>query len=77
MVEEILRTRVNYLQDDWEELLAVIMFVCNNQDKVALLGRTPIEIETGATPIVPIDLVSKLTLLRSPGNSASGSVQLH
>ena len=55
MVEEILRTRVNYLQDDWEELLAVIMFVCNNQDKVALLGRTPIEIETGATPIVPID----------------------
>jgi hypothetical protein len=75
VVEEILRTRVNYLQNDWEELLAVIMFVCNNQDKVALLGRTPIEIETGATPIVPIDLVSKLTLAKAVQKNRQGSAQ--
>ena len=75
VVEEILRTRVNYLQDDWEQLLSVIMFVCNNQDKVALMGRTPIEIETGATPIVPIDLASKLTLAKAVDKNRAGSTQ--
>ena len=60
--EEILRTRINYKQDDWESLLSVIMFVVNNQTKVLLHNKTPIEIEMAITPIVPADLISRATL---------------
>ena len=35
VVEEILRTCVNYSQDDWEVRLSAIMFVINNQEKNA------------------------------------------
>ena len=61
VVEEILRTRINYKQTDWEVLLSAIMFI-NNQQKCSLLNQTPIEIEMNITPIVPADLISRVTL---------------
>ena len=61
VVEEILRTRINYKQTDWEVLLSAIMFI-NNQQKCSLLNQTPIEIEMNITPIVPADLILRVTL---------------
>ena len=61
VVEEILRTCVNYNQDDWEVRLSAIMFVINNQEKCSLLNKTPIQIEMNINPIIPADLITDIT----------------
>ena len=65
VVEEILRTCVNYSQDDWEEQLSAIMFVINNQEKCSLLNKTPINIEMNINPIVPADLITDITTAKA------------
>ena len=52
------------------------MFVVNNQNKVTLLDKTPIEIEMGITPIVPADLISQVTLSKAINKNTIGTVTM-
>ena len=61
VVEEILRTRINYSQDDWEELIPHLLFAVNNQDKDTLTGMSPMQVELGITPITPVDLIDQVS----------------
>jgi hypothetical protein len=65
VIEEILRTRVNYKQDDWCSLIPYLLFVLNNQEKAALLGKTPMQVELGIRPLTPMDLVSAVTTAKA------------
>ena len=73
VVEEILRTRINYEQDDWEEMLCATEFVINNQNKCSLLGKTPIQIELDITPIIPSDLITDITTAKAVKKNTRGS----
>ena len=57
LVEEILRTCVNYKQTDWEEMIPHIEFVVNNQNKDTLTGLAPTKVELGIVPVLPADHV--------------------
>jgi len=61
VVEEILRTRINYEQDDWEELIPHLIFALNNQIKESLTGMTPWEAEYGITPMTPVDFLDRIS----------------
>jgi|EP01047_Picozoa_sp_COSAG01_P045281 hypothetical protein len=52
VVEEILRTCVNYKQTDWEEMTPHIEFVVNNQTKDTLTGLAPTKVELGIVPVL-------------------------
>ena len=58
VVEEILRCFVSYSQDDWEDLLPMLMFVINNQVKDSISGYSPMQVELAITPILPVDLIN-------------------
>ena len=72
VIEEILRTRVNYKQDDWCSLIPYLLFVLNNQEKAALLGKTPMQVELGIRPLTPMDLVSAVTTAKAERLKVSG-----
>ena len=55
LVEEVLRGRLNYEQDNWVSELSSLEFALNNSVSQPL-GMTPFYCETGRNPIVPIDL---------------------
>jgi len=59
IVEEILRSQINYAQDNWVKQLASIEFALNNTTSTAT-GLTPFKIETGRDPNVPLDLSRSL-----------------
>ena len=61
VVEEILRTRINYKQDDWEELIPALLFVINTMEKSTLLGKSPMQIELGFQPRVPFDMITEIS----------------
>lgn len=65
IVEEILRTRVNYRQDDWEDIIPYILFVVNMMEKKTLLGECPMKVELGVKPLTPIDIVSEITAAKA------------
>ena len=65
IVEEILRTRVNYRQDDWEDLIPFILFILNMIEKKTLLGKCPMEVELGILPLTPMDIVSEITAAKA------------
>ena len=71
VVEEILRTRVNYRQDDWESLIPEILFVLNSQEKKALLGKCSMEVDIGIRPVTPMDLVSTITAAKANQKNTS------
>ena len=58
LIEEVLRGRVNYKQDNWASEISSIEFALNNSFTQPL-GMSPFMCETGRNPILPIDL-SKL-----------------
>ena len=58
LIEEVLRGRVNYKQDNWASEISSIEFALNNS-VTQPLGMFPFMCETGRNPILPIDL-SKL-----------------
>jgi hypothetical protein len=60
VVEEILRTCVNYNQTDWEEMIPHIEFVINTQNKETLTGLAPTKVELGIVPVLPADLISNV-----------------
>ena len=61
VVEEILRTCVNYDQTDWEEMIPHIEFVINTQNKETLTGLPPTKVELGIVPVLPADLISNVS----------------
>ena len=65
VLEEILRTGINYRQDNWVELLTSTEFAVNNS-VAAGHGLTPFYVEGGRHPLVPLDLGSL-----SPGTPAT------
>ena len=56
-----IRDRINYSQDDWEELIPHLLFAVNNQDKDTLTGMSPMQVELGITPITPVDLIDQVS----------------
>ena len=59
VIEEVLRGRVNYQQDNWVRELSAVEFALNNSVSAAI-GLTPFKVETGRDPIVPLDLSASL-----------------
>ena len=55
IVEEVLRSRLNYRQDNWASELASLEFALNNIVATPL-GMTPFVCETGREPMIPLDL---------------------
>jgi len=55
VVEEILRTGVNYEQNNWVELLASVEFSINNS-VAAAHGLTPFFVEEARHPFMPLDV---------------------
>ena len=70
-IEEILRGRVNYKQDNWASEIASIEFALNNT-VTQPLGMSPFMCETGRNPIIPIDL-TKNNLIRMQNEKASSA----
>jgi|EP01047_Picozoa_sp_COSAG01_P013976 hypothetical protein len=73
VVEEILRTCVNYKQTDWEEMTPHIEFVVNNQTKDTLTGFAPTKVELGTVPVLPTDLISDV--MRAKAKAANQSME--
>jgi hypothetical protein len=55
VVEEILRTAINYSQDNWVEQLPAVEFAINNSESSAT-GMAPLFLETGRHGLLPIDV---------------------
>jgi len=55
VVEEILRTAINYAQDNWVEQLPAVEFAINNSESSAT-GMAPLFLETGRHGLMPIDV---------------------
>jgi hypothetical protein len=55
VVEEILRTAINYAQDNWVEQLPAVEFSINNSVSSAT-GMAPLFLETGRHGLMPIDV---------------------
>ena len=54
IVEEVLRSVINFRQDNWVAKLPMIMFALNNSVSSAH-GLTPFQCETGRNPLTPLD----------------------
>ena len=74
LVEEVLRGRVNYSQDNWVSEISGLEFALNNSVS-STLGMSPFMCETGRNPIVPIDL-TKAVLRRRLGAISEASVMV-
>ena len=57
IVEEILRGKLNYKQDNWVKELSAVEFALNNSVSSAT-SLTPFVLESGWDPIVPLDLTT-------------------
>ena len=55
-IEEILRTRIDLRQLTWPSLLSELGFALNNRQIELLDGKSPLFIERGVKPLLPIDL---------------------
>ena len=60
VIEECLRSGVNYQQDNWVELGNSVMLTLNSAPKVKLLNKSPLYYERGVQPLLPIDCVAAL-----------------
>ena len=56
VIEELLRSLVQYPPTDWDQQLPVIEFAINNA-VVGELGYSPLELSTGETPLDPSTLL--------------------
>eukprot|EP01050_Picozoa_sp_SAG11_P005556 SAG11_NODE_396_length_9806_cov_37.601855_11_plen_159_part_01 len=64
VVEECLRSCVNYMQDNWCEVMNSIVLTLNQAPKVKLMNKSALYYERGCSPLLPIDTV---VALQSPG----------
>eukprot|EP01050_Picozoa_sp_SAG11_P009871 SAG11_NODE_960_length_6382_cov_8.585071_5_plen_109_part_00 len=65
VIEECLRSGVNYQQDNWVELANSVMLTLNSAPKAKLLQKSPLyytyyTYERGVQPLLPIDCVAAL-----------------
>ena len=60
VIEECLRSGVNYQQDNWVELGNSVMLTLNSAPKIKLLNKSPLYFERGVQPLLPIDCVAAL-----------------
>jgi len=74
VIEEILRGKVNYQQDNWVRELSAVEFALNNSVSVST-GLTPFKIETGRDPIVPLDLSSTLSARKTASKDKLSAAQ--
>ena len=51
VVEECLRSGVNYAQDNWVELASSVMITLNSAPKAKLLGKSSLYYERGVTTV--------------------------
>ena len=71
VVEEILRTCINYRQDDWAEWLPHICFVCNTALTDKLSAHSAAQVEMAFQPIAPTDMLAVVD-----GDSGKSALQL-
>ena len=57
VIEEILRTKINWSQMNWVELIPFVTFVVNNMPQTALQGHSAFYYERGVEPTLPVDLI--------------------
>ena len=69
VIEELLRSLVQYPPFDWDQQLPIVEFAVNNA-VVAELGYSPMELNTGETPLDPATLLFPI-----PGAETNQSVQ--
>ena len=75
LVEEVLRGRLNYEQDNWVSELSSLEFALNNSVSQPL-GMTPFYCETGRNPIVPIDLSGTKIVNTSKQNTSKSKISV-
>ena len=65
VIEECLRSCINYKQDNWCELRSsIVLTLINQAPKTKLMNKSPMYYERGVNPLLPIDTV---IALQSPG----------
>jgi hypothetical protein len=60
VVEEILRTRIDWRQQTWPDLLPHVAFAINQMARMELQGKSSLFIERGVDPVLPVDLLRAL-----------------
>lgn len=60
VVEEIFRTRIDYRQQTWPELIPHVVFAINQMPRSDLGGRSSLFMERGVEPTLPLDLLRAL-----------------
>ena len=74
IVEEVLRSRLNYRQDNWASELASLEFALNNTVATPL-GMTPFVCETGREPMIPLDLRKGIQLNHVKGHDKKSNAK--
>src|SRR4051794_22627795 len=58
-LEDMLRAFINYKQDDWDRLLPITEFACNNAPNTST-GMSPFKVNFGHDPLNPYALINKI-----------------
>eukprot|EP01043_Picozoa_sp_COSAG02_P073101 COSAG02_NODE_14068_length_1314_cov_1.204938_1_plen_151_part_10 len=60
MIEEIFRTRIDYRQQTWPDLIPHVVFAINQMARAELQGKSSMYLEWGVEPTIPMDLLRTL-----------------
>ena len=60
VVEEIFRTRIDFRQQTWPDLIPHAMFAINQMARAELNGKSSMFVERGVEPALPLDLLRTL-----------------
>ena len=60
VIEEVLRSCVNYKQDNWTRLIGGVLLTMNSAPRLKLLNKSSLYYERGCQPLLPIDTVETL-----------------
>jgi hypothetical protein len=60
VIEEIFRTRIDYRQQTWPDLIPHAMFAINQMARAELQGKSSMYLERGVEPAIPMDLLRTL-----------------
>ena len=60
VIEEVLRSCVNYKQDNWTQLIGGVLLTMNSAPRLKLLNKSSLYYERGCQPLLPIDTVETL-----------------
>jgi hypothetical protein len=68
--EDVLRSFVNYRQEDWDDLLPLVEFALNDKQHSST-GFTPFYLSTGRNPLSPADLINPAATAPDPPDPAT------